>query len=126
MFRGVAVDARRVLGGDPSQIRVESVQITLDGSTSGIASLGELFDGDAQVFIDADLGGTVYVGTINRPTGTGPVSLEITSTDENLAPIVAALLSGDFRLGVRGTTLRTAADDIDARIDVRIGFGAYE
>jgi len=125
-YHAFLVEARRVLGRDPSTIRVESVQITLDGSTVGLSSFGELFNADARVFIDADVGGTVYVGTVNSPAGTGPVTLETTATEESLQPIFAALLSGDFRVGVRGTTLRTATDDFDARVDVRIGFAAYE
>ena len=119
-------EARRAFGGDPSRIRVDTIQITLDGSTAGISSFGELFNADAQVFLDADTGGTVYVGTVSFPTGTGPVTLEVTSTDDALQSISDALMSGDFRVGVRGTTLRTAADDFDARVDVRIGFSAYE
>jgi hypothetical protein len=125
-YHAFLVEARAVLGRDPSRIRVDAVQITLDGSTTGIASFADLFNADAEVFLDADVGGTVAVARVTGPTGTGPVTLEVVSTDETLAPIMAALLSGDFRVGVRGTTLRTSADDFDARVDVRIGFGAYE
>jgi hypothetical protein len=125
-YHAFLVEARAVLGRDPARIRVESVQLTLDGSTRGIASFADLFNADAEVYLDADVGGTVNVARVTRPTGTGPVELAVVSTDATLAPILAALLSGDFRVGVRGTTLRTSADDFDARIDVRIGFGGYQ
>jgi hypothetical protein len=125
-YHAFLVQANSTLGGDPARIRVEAAEITLDPSSTGVASFADLFNASAEVFLDADVGGTVVVARVNAPTGTGPVALEVVSTDDTLAPIMDALLSGDFQVGVRGTTALTSADDFDARIDVGIGFGAYE
>jgi hypothetical protein len=119
-------EARRILGRDPGRIRVESVQITLDGSSRGVDGFQDLFPGEVNVFLDASAGGTVYVGRTSAPTGMGPVVLSVISSDDSLAPIMDALLGGSFHVGVQGATHRLEHDDFDAGINIRIGFGAYE
>ena len=119
-------DARQTLGRDPSRIGVTMVQITLAGDSRGVASFGDLFNGTVEVFLDADVGGTVPVARVSAPGGSGPIDLELVSDEASLAPILAALLATNFRVGIRGATPRTGSDDFDARIDVRIGFAAYE
>jgi hypothetical protein len=66
------------------------------------------------------------VARVSAPGGSGPIDLELVSDEASLAPILAALLATNFRVGIRGATPRTGSDDFDARIDVRIGFAAYE
>ena len=119
-------DARQTLGREPSRIAVTMVQITLAGDSRGVASLADLFNGTVEVFLDADVGGTVPVARVSAPSGSGPIELEMVSDEASLAPILAALLATNFRVGIRGSTARTATDDFDARIDVRIGFAAFE
>ena len=119
-------NARTTLGHNPSRIEVLMAQITLSGDSRGVISLEDLFTGEVNVFLDADVGGTVPVGRVTNPTGMGPVDCAIVSTESSLAPIMDALLSGNFRVGVRGPTNRLPTDDFDARLDVRIGFGAFE
>ena len=114
------------LGREPSRIAVTMVQITLAGDSRGVASLADLFNGTVEVFLDADVGGTVPVARVSAPSGSGPIELEMVSDEASLAPILAALLATNFRVGIRGSTARTATDDFDARIDVRIGFAAFE
>jgi hypothetical protein len=118
--------ARQTLGRDPSRIRVTATEMTLDPGTTGVASFAELFNGTVEVILEADVGGTVAVARVSAPTGTGPIAMGVIADDAALAPILAALLDGNFRVGIRGTTALTAADDFDARIDVGIGFAAYE
>lgn len=117
--------ARTALGHDPSRIEVTSVSITLGGDSRGVASFADLFSGETNVFLRADVGGTVYVARVTNPTGVGPVTCEVIADEAALAPIRDALLSGNFRVGVRGPTNRLPTDDFDARIDVQIGFAAY-
>mgnify|MGYP000684073182 CR=1 FL=1 len=123
---GAFLDAARVaLGRNPSRIEVTSVAITLGGDSRGVISFADLFVGETNVFLRADVGGTVYVARVTGPTGVGPVICEVIAGDSALAPIRDALLAGNFRVGIRGTTNRLPTDDFDARIDVRIGFAAY-
>ena len=119
-------NARTTLGRNPSRIEVTMAQITLSGDSRGVMSLADLFTGEVNVFLDADVGGTVPVGRVTNPTGMGPVDCAIVSDESSLAPIMDALLSGVFRVGVRGPTNRLPTDDFDARLDVRIGFAAFE
>jgi hypothetical protein len=119
-------DARAALGGDPGRIEVTSARITLAEGSRGIAAFEALFDGDVDVFLSADVGGTVPVARVHAPTGSGPVTCEVVAGSSDLAPILAALRSGSFRVGIRGHTPRLETDDFDARVDVRIGFAAYE
>lgn len=118
-------EARTVLGRPPGRIRVTSASITIDGSSRGVASLADLFTGEVNVFLDANVGGTVPVARTTDPAGMGPVAFRIVAGDDDLAPIMTALLAGDFRVGVNGPTPRLPSDDFDARLDVRIGFSAY-
>lgn len=117
---------RTALGRNPSRIEVIRAEITLDDSSRGVISLADLFSGQVDVYLDADVGGTVPVARVTGPTGMGPVGCSIIATPDTLAPIMDALLSGNFRVGVRGATNRLPTDDFDARLDVRIGFAAYE
>ena len=119
-------DARAALGRDPSRIDVEAVSITLGGDTRGVVGFQELFSGETNVFLRDDAGGTVYVGRVASPSGVGPVECEVVSTEDSLAPILPALLSGTFRVGVRGPTARLATDDFDAKVEVSIRFAAFE
>jgi len=119
-------DARAALGRDPSRVEVDAVSITLGGDTRGVAGFQELFSGETNVFLRDDVGGTVYVGRVGAPSGVGPVECEVVATEESLAPILPALLSGAFRVGVRGPTNRLATDDFDAKVEVSIRFSALE
>jgi hypothetical protein len=117
--------ARVALGRNPGRIAVTSVAITLGGDSRGVISFADLFVGETNVFLRADVGGTVYVARVTAPTGVGPLDCEVIAGDAALAPIRDALLSGNFRVGIRGTTNRLPPDDFAARVDVRIGFAAY-
>jgi len=125
-YAAFLADAREALGTDPTLVEVEAVSLTLGGDTRGVAGFEELFTGEVNVFLRTDDGGTVYVGRVTDPTGVGPVECELVAGDEALAPILPSLLDGSFRVGVRGATPRVAGDDFDAKVEVAIGFAAYE
>ncbi|MDI7266505.1 MAG: hypothetical protein QME96_00750 [Myxococcota bacterium] len=118
--------ARARLGGNPGRIDVTAVSFTLDADSRGVASFADLFTAQVDVFFDAgSAGGTVNVGRVNAPTGTGPVNCELVADEYELAPIQDALLGGNFRVGIRGMTNRLTTDNFEARINIRLGFAAY-
>jgi len=119
-------DAREALGVDPTRVEVEAASITLGGDSAGVAGFDQLFTGEVNVFLRTDDGGTVYIGRVTDPAGVGPVECDVIADDEALAPILPSLLDGGFRVGVRGATELTAADDFDARIEVSVRFAAFE
>lgn len=104
-----------------SDLRVEHAA----GDSPGGMSFADLFVGETNIFLRADVGGTVYVARVTDPTGVGPVTCSVIAGESAPAPTRDALLSGNVRAGVRGTTNRLPTDDFDARIGVRVGFAAY-
>lgn len=124
-------NARDALGGaDPSQIDVTDVTMTLAAGSTGVTTLGEIFDGTVEVLFEMnDTNDTVAVasGTVDA-TASSTVTL---SPDFDSDAISSAnytkLLSGSFKVVYRGPAQATyAATDAKADLQITFTFEAFE
>lgn len=122
-------NAVKDLGKGPSSIGVDKMTLILGAGTKGVAAFDDLFSDRVHIFFsNEEKTKTVYVGTVEKPSGVGPIDVEITaSRDELKATLFSEMLSGNFRVGYRGNTgLSEKNGDFDANIEVTIIFAAYE
>ena len=122
-------DAQVALGADPSSIVLDQATLTLQGTSTGVASLGEVFGGATAVSFVTNTSNTDYpVASSVLDTNSGTlVSLE---NNFDYAQVVAAdrseLLSGSFKVVLTGvaesnfSTLSATADVV-----VTMTFSAY-
>lgn len=131
-YGAFVADARDALGGaDPGRIEVDSVDVLLGASSTGVATLGEIFAGELEILFemnDTDNTYPVASGGIDGATGSGPVGLAV-SFDGEAVPDVdhAKLVGGGFKIVVRGpaaTEFETKGADAD--LQVTFEFSAYE
>ncbi len=100
-------DARDALGGaDPSSIDITEVTMLLGGTSTGVSSLGEIFDGQVDVQIQVDTTDDTFSvahAMIDSTTDAGPISLVADYTPESVsAENFDRILSGSFKLSFRG------------------------
>jgi hypothetical protein len=125
-------DARAALGGaDPSEIEVDSVDVLLGANSTGVVTLGEIFNGQMEVLFqmnDTDNSFQVASGAITAETGSGPIPLSVTFDSDTLGDADwTKLLGGSFKVIARGPA---AADfqnkGADADLQVTFRFTAFE
>lgn len=125
-------EAKNTLGGvDPSTIEVERVEVFLGASSTGVTSLGEIFDGNVEVVFqmnDTNNSYPVAHGAMSAATTAGPIGLEI-DFDGTAIPDLdyTKLLGGGFKVITRGpaaTGFTTKGADAD--IQVTFTFAAFE
>ena len=125
-------DAQRELGGrDPAVIEVDGVELFLGASSTGVTTLGEIFDGNVEVLFqmnDTNNSYPVAHGTVAATTGGGPFALSIDFAGEDVPDIdFAKMLGGSFKVIARGPA---AADfttkGADADLQVTFTFAAFE
>lgn len=124
-------DARARIGRDPSVIDVDRVELLLGAASTGVAALGEVFAGDAEVVFQMNDTGSSYAvaaGTIDAGTAAGPIALEIAfPADEIPDPDYVKLLSGSFKVIVRGPAAPAfQSRGADADLQVTLTFAAFE
>ncbi len=118
--------ARAECGTDPAGFSVTSVSVEIT-STSNVTGFEDVVNGSMVVYFQ-DVSGSdqaatrVDVGTAAGPTGTGPITMTVTGSRSSLDALRARLVGGDFHLGWRAPTNKTAADDF--ALDVRVRLNA--
>jgi len=115
--------AENALGKAPSRIAPQSAFLRIHSDSEGVTSFGEVF-ASMELFF-ANSATTIPVGTVASPQGS---SVEV-ALDENvdLEPLMASMIGGDFKVGVRGAAAASLpAGKFDLRITIDIKFEAYE
>ncbi|PKN57945.1 MAG: hypothetical protein CVU56_08120 [Deltaproteobacteria bacterium HGW-Deltaproteobacteria-14] len=116
-------NARAALGGeDPGAIELVSAYMRVNSTSKNVIA----FEGvlvDAELFI-ANSQTTIPVGSVTSPKGS---SVRITLDPEvDFEPLRAAMLGGDFKVGVRGNAVAATPADFDLKISLDLKFTAYE
>jgi len=116
-------NARAALGGkDPGAIELVSAYVRVHAESKNVTAIEQVF-ADLELFL-SDSQTTLPVGTLTAPTGSSvKVPLDDTLDYE---PIAATLLSGDFKVGVRGTAVDTLPTDFELKLTLDLKFTAYE
>lgn len=100
-------DAREELGRDPSRIGVDKVELSLGASSSGVASLGEVFAGTVEVVFkmnDTDSLYKVANKTVDASASVGPIALDPEFPFDSLSgDQYSKLLGGSFEVMMRGS-----------------------
>lgn len=116
-------DARASLGRDPAAVVVDRMTFTLGSDSRGVTAFEQILSGTATVYL-ATSAVTVNIGTAAMPTGAGPVSVQITATRADLAPINPALLTGQFKVGMRVPAAAGRPASFDAKVSTTLYFRA--
>ena len=116
-------DARTFLGRDPAVVVVDRMTFTLASDSRGVSGFEQFLAGTAVVYL-ATSAVTVNIGTAVMPTGAGPVTVQITAGRAELDPINAALVSGNFRVGMRVPAAAGRPRSFDAKLSTTLYFRA--
>ncbi|QRN98358.1 hypothetical protein JRI60_04660 [Archangium violaceum] len=112
--------ARSTLGEAPTRFEVTGARIQLDATKSkNVGMLQDVFSGDVVAFMRvSETGLQVEVAETRDPKGSAQVSMD--PTDSSLETLDSSLARGDFRLGLRGGTTRTANGDFEATVTLTL------
>jgi hypothetical protein len=130
-YSAFIANARDALGGaDPSHVDVSIVSLLLGADSTGVTTLGEIFDGNVEVLFEMnDTNDTVAVasGTLDSQTpSTATLAVDFDS-DAISTVNYDKLLSGSFKVVYRGSTQATyAATDAKADLQITFTFEAFE
>lgn len=114
-------------GDDKVEIKVEGVTLQLIETKDDVAVFEDLFSGTVEVFLSPDDTAAGYVvGTTDSLTGSGPTPMEEGPAARDLRSFIDTLMSGTFRVGIRGETALTPASKFDCKIAITLSFGAYD
>lgn len=105
-------DAMMKLGGkNPSTIELNQCQLTLGGTSTGVATLQDVFTGAVDIaFITDDTNDTYDAATITNPMGVGPVDLDVTFDFSKVSSAdQQKFMTGSFKVVLRGTAEGTFA-----------------
>ena len=122
-------DATGKLGQAPGRIEVDRVTLQLGAQSTNVTKLEEVFAGVVDVaFIMNDTDNTYEVGTVNNPSGVGPVEVEIGLDGGDLAPQdFTRYVGGSFKVVARGTAAPGfAAKGAEASLQLTFTFAAYQ
>lgn len=98
--------ARAQLGHDPVRIEVDGLTLTLGAQSTGVVKLDEVFTGPVDVsMIMNDTNNTYVIGSIDSPSGPGPVDVGISLDGRSIAPQdFTKYLGGSFKVVARGSS----------------------
>lgn len=123
------------LGGkNPSRIVVTSLTLSMVSTPTGL-TFDQVFGGPATIsFVMNGSGNSYPVGSINGPSGAGPVSLRVGFDSASLSSAdYTGLLGGQFKVVLTGTSTSgsngfnsTNPTTETATVDATFGFTAYE
>lgn len=124
-------EATRTLGRDPGGIEVDGIELFLGANSTGVATLGEIFDGNVEILFqmnDTDNSFAVASGGISATTTAGPIEL---SSDFSSASLGDAdydkLLGGSFKVILRGPAAAGfESKGADADLQATFTFAAFE
>jgi hypothetical protein len=124
-------DARVKIGRDPGIIEVESVELVLGGSSTGVVALGEVFAGEVQIVFhmnDTNNAFPVAAGTIDAAIAAGPVAFDVTFPAETIPDLdYVKLLNGSFKVIARGAAAPSFESmGAEADLQVTLMFAAFE
>ena len=121
--------AQAKLGKSPTRIDIDNLTLTLGAQSTGVTALEQVYTGDVDVaLITNDTNNTYDVGHVVNPTGVGPVAIDIGfSSDQVSAPDYAKILSGSFKVVLRGPAAATfQGKSAEANLDLTFTFAAFE
>lgn len=123
--------AERQLGRAPGRIEVDGVELLLGGNSSGVATLGEVFTGEAELLFqmnDTNNSYSVAKRTIAATDNSGPLGFDATFTSADVSDVdYGKLLGGSFKVILRGpaaTGFETKGADAD--LQATFTFAAYD
>lgn len=124
-------DAQRELGRDPAIIDVDEVQIFLGAASTGVTTLGEVFDGEVSVLFQMnDTNNTYPVAnrTLDPSTPAGPITFDLTFPADDVPDAdYDKMLNGSFKVVVRGgAAVGFETKGADADIQTTFTFAAFE
>ena len=113
-------DASAALGQAPESFEVTGVKLQLDPTRSkNVGGIEQALSGAGAVFLRQE-GGLLQVDVATFEGLEGSAQESVDATGEALTPVFGSLAAGDFRLGVRGDTTRTPAEDFEAGLLVTL------
>jgi len=113
--------ARSRLGRDPAAIEVTSIIVRVDGDSKNVIAIDQVL-GDVEVFF-ADSQTTIPIGHVDGPEGS---SIVIPVDEVDLEPIMAAMLGGDFKVGVRGNAVASPPAEFELKLTLDVRFRAVD
>ena len=130
-YAAFIADARDALGGnDPGRIEVEGVTLTLATTSTGVTTMGEVFDGTTEVQFVMNSNNTSYpVASIAvvATTGAGPIDLDVGFDSTTVADADwSGVVGGSFKVVLTGPAQADFENaGADADLDATFTFGAY-
>ena len=115
--------ARRALGRDPAAVVVDRVSFTMGSDTRGVTAFEQVFTGALVVYL-ASSSTTVNIGSVNDPSGAGPVEVDIDATRASLDPIQRDLINGSFKIGIRVPAAAGRPQSFDVKVATTVYFRA--
>jgi hypothetical protein len=122
-FLAFRADAQDTLGSI-AEIAVEGVSIQLLPSSQGVAVLGDLFSDEivASIIREDD---SASVEIARGTASSGSIQAELAAIpDADFGTVSGSLMTGRFKVGLRGATPRTTSDVFDADVRTAITFVA--
>lgn len=124
-------DARAKIGRDPGVIDVDRVEVLLGAGSSGVVTLGEIFDGTVEVVFQMNTSQNSYQvasGVIGAATDSGPAVLAPAFQAAGVPDVdYTAMLTGSFKTVLRGPAAPGfVGKGADADLQVTFTFAAFE
>jgi len=112
--------AEQELGHAPTEVALNGASLQLDAANSqGVGRLEDALMGEVVLYLrDPATELITDVAKVKDPKGTGRVELDM--LDADLSALQQRLLSGDFRVGVRGTTPKPADSDFKLALSISL------
>jgi hypothetical protein len=116
-------NAKDALGGkDPGEIEVVGVTVQVHADSKNVTTVDAVLT-DLEVFI-ATNETTIPVAKKTAPVGSS-VAIPLLE-DVDYGGVRAKLISGDFKMGARGTGVDPLPSDFDLKLTLDVRFEAYE
>jgi len=115
-------NAHDALGGkDPSIIEPVSVYVRVSADSKNVIAIEQVL-GDLELFA-ASSQTTIPIGHVTGPTGS---SIRVPLDDTvDYEPLHDEMLSGDFKLGVRGNSVTPLPSDFELKLTLDVKFTAW-
>ncbi|MFO0748613.1 MAG: hypothetical protein U1F43_23555 [Myxococcota bacterium] len=114
--------ARSRLGRDPSGVEVVSLLVSVHPDSKNVVNLEQVF-ADFEVYL-ATSDTVVTIGHVTGPTGTSVVVPVADPIDYE--PVLARMLDGNFKMGVRGNVVASPPDGFELKLTIDTKFRALE
>ncbi len=131
-YGAFVADAQDALDGrDPAVIDVDRVELFLGANSTGVTTLGDVFDGEVDVLFQMnDTNNTYPVAgrAVPASTGAGPFALDIEFPADDIPDVdYQKMLTGSFKVVVRGAAASGfETKGADADLQTTFTFAAFE